>query len=193
MKIFQAEYTISAVSPKQYPEALEPEIALVGRSNVGKSSLINKIINRKNLARTSSQPGKTRTLNFYHINEAWYFVDFPGYGFAKVSKEIKSQWGKFIDQYLHEREQLVGIIQIVDMRHPPSADDLMMHQWLESIGVPYMVVVTKADKISKGQRFNNMKIIKNDLKIHPGVPMITFSAQTGEGKDDVEAWVEKLV
>lgn len=190
MKITKAEFVISAVSPKQYPELAQPEIALVGRSNVGKSSLINKFLNRKGLARTSSQPGKTQTLNFYHINEAWYFVDLPGYGYAKVSKADKSRWAKFIDEYLSKREQLVGIIQLVDLRHPPSADDIAMAEWIRHSGLPQLVVATKADKISKGRWAAHKDVIKKQLALGTDIALVLCSAETGVGIPDLTAWVE---
>lgn len=149
MKVNQAEFVISAVGPSQYPEDALPEIALAGRSNVGKSSLINCLISRKNLARTSSQPGKTQTLNYYKINQDLYFVDLPGYGYAKVSKTKREQWGKFIESYLMNRETLRLVMQLVDLRHPPSKDDQAMYEWLRHNDVPVLVVATKADKIPK--------------------------------------------
>ncbi|MDD4665950.1 MAG: ribosome biogenesis GTP-binding protein YihA/YsxC [Clostridia bacterium] len=191
MKIVQAEYMVSAVNSRQYPQSSQPEIALVGRSNVGKSSFINKFLNRKNLARTSSIPGKTQTINFYQINESWFFVDLPGYGFARVSKETKSVWGRFIDEYLYLRRQLAGIIQVVDLRHAPSADDVLMQEWLVERGLPYLVIATKADKVARGRWAQQLKIIKDNLKIHSAVPVIAFSAQTGEGRAEITAWVEK--
>lgn len=193
MKILQAEYTVSAVKPNQCPQSSEPEFALVGRSNVGKSSFINKFINRKNLARTSSTPGKTTTLNFYHINTSWYFVDLPGYGFAKTSKETQSNWGRFIDEYLYTRQQLKGIIQIVDLRHAPSKDDQSMQEWLVQRGLPYLVVATKADKVSRGQWSKHTKIIKDTLNLEPGVPLLLFSALTGDGREAITAWLENIL
>jgi len=191
MKITKAEFVISAVSPKQYPQETQPEIALVGRSNVGKSSLINKFLNRKGLARTSSQPGKTQTLNFYHINESWYFVDLPGYGYAKVSKADKSRWAKFIDEYLAKREQLAGVIQLVDLRHPPSDDDLAMAEWLRHSGLPQLVVATKADKISRSRWPAHQDIIKKQLGLAAKTEMILFSAETGAGLPELMSWVEE--
>lgn len=190
MKITSAEFIISAVGPKQYPEGSQHEIALVGRSNVGKSSLINKFLNRKGLARTSSQPGKTQTLNFYHINQAWYFVDLPGYGYAKVSKADKSRWAKFIDEYLSTRKQIVGVIQLVDMRHPPTADDIAMAEWLRHFGVPQLVVATKADKISKGRWAAHKDVIRKQLGLGPSNDFIAFSAETAAGLPELTAWVE---
>jgi len=184
---------ISAVSKKQYPAEGLPEIALAGRSNVGKSSLINKTINRKNLARTSGKPGKTQTLNFYRINEEFFFVDLPGYGFAKVSQKVKDQWAKFIEEYLSEREELKGVIQIVDLRHPPTQDDVIMYEWLQHFQLPTLVVTTKADKISRGQWQKHLKQIKEKLKLAKDQPVVIFSAETGQGVEEVQEWVEKLV
>ncbi len=193
MKITTAEFTISAVSPQQYPASFAPEIALVGRSNVGKSSLINKFLNRKGLARTSSQPGKTQTLNFYCINKSWYFVDLPGYGYARVSKELKARWGKFIEEYLKKRRQLVGVIQIIDIRHPPTKDDITMYKWLVHYQLPTLIVATKADKISRGQWLDHVKTIKTELKLEPQVPLIVFSAETGTGLEELHQWVEERI
>lgn len=192
MIIKSAEFTVSAVSSAQYPPPGQPEIALVGRSNVGKSSFINRFLNRKNLARTSSQPGKTQTINFYHINEAWYFVDLPGYGYAKASKSLQSGWARFINDYLHKRSELSGIIMIVDMRHPPSPDDVSMFKWLEQSGLPFLLVATKSDKITRGQWDKHKKIIAQGLKNSPvDLPVVVFSAQSGAGLEEVEAWVEE--
>jgi len=190
MKITGAEFTISAVSPAQYPIGYEPEIALVGRSNVGKSSLINKLLNRKKLARTSSQPGKTRTLNFYHINDTFYFVDLPGYGYAKTSLEERRSWGTFINRYLNGRRQLVGIIMLVDIRHPPSADDKTMFEWLDDCGIPYVITATKADKISRGHWQKNTQAIVKQLKPETQeLPLIVFSAENGAGAEEIWAWI----
>ena len=185
MKVTDAEITISAVGPKQYPRDVRPELALVGRSNVGKSSLINCLINRKSLARTSAKPGKTQTLNFYLINQSFYLVDLPGYGFAKVSKEIKAAWGRMIEHYLTERDNLRCVIQLVDLRHPPSADDILMFDWLKHYEIPTIVVATKADKISRGKRPQYAKQIKQQLQTSPRDTIVTFSATTGEGKDEL--------
>lgn len=193
MKIIKSEYTASAVNPNQYPVGSQPEIALAGRSNVGKSSLINKFINRKALARTSSIPGKTQTLNFYNINDSWYFVDLPGYGYAKVSKDIKNTWGKFIEDYLTSRPQLIGIIQIVDIRHPPTKDDKEMFEWLQFRGLPYLLVITKADKIPKGQWKKSTDLILKDLGGNETIPRALFSAETGEGLEFLHDWVGALL
>jgi len=192
MKITKAQLVVSAVSAKQYPDTFQPEIALVGRSNVGKSSMINKFVNRKGLARTSSQPGKTQTLNFYHINDQWYFVDLPGYGYAKVSKEEKSRWAKFIEEYLAKREQLAGIIHLVDLRHPPSDDDVAMAQWISHFNIPSLVVATKADKISRARWPAHRDVIMKKLDLADPKKIVLFSAETGAGLPDIAAWVEGI-
>ncbi len=186
MKIKTAEFIISAVSPKQYPAGDLPEIALAGRSNVGKSSFINRMVNRKSLARTSQKPGKTQTLNYYLINDAFYFVDVPGYGFAQVSKLERASWGKMIETYLLERKQLKCVIQIVDIRHEPTADDRMMMDFFKYYQLPTIVIATKADKISRGKWNKHLKQIRDGLQLEKGTPLIPFSAKTGEGKE--EAW-----
>ncbi|GGE18244.1 putative GTP-binding protein EngB [Marinithermofilum abyssi] len=185
MKIKQAEFTMSAVQPKQYPADALPEIALAGRSNVGKSSLINKLINRKNLARTSSKPGKTQTINFYRINEDLYFADMPGYGFAKVSKAVRASWGRMTEKYLTSRETLRGVIQVIDLRHPPTKDDKQMYDWLKHFGIPTIVVATKQDKIAKGKRAKHLKQVRDGLNIHGEDPLVAFSSETGEGKEEL--------
>jgi len=186
LKIKTAEFIISAVSPKQYPAGDLPEIALAGRSNVGKSSFINRMVNRKSLARTSQKPGKTQTLNYYLINDAFYFVDVPGYGFAQVSKSERASWGKMIETYLLERKQLKCVIQIVDIRHEPTADDRMMMDFLKYYQLSTIVIATKADKISRGKWNKHLKQIRDGLQLEKGTPLIPFSAKTGEGKE--EAW-----
>ena len=151
MKVTSSEIVISAVKPDQYPESDLPEFALAGRSNVGKSSFINKMLNRRGLARISSKPGKTQTLNFYLINEILHFVDVPGYGYAKVSKKEREAWGKMIETYLTNREQLKAVVLIVDLRHPPTRDDVMMYNFLKHYEIPCVVIATKADKIPKSK------------------------------------------
>lgn len=185
MKVISTEFIISAVKPDQYPTDALPEIALAGRSNVGKSSLINRMINRKKLARTSSQPGKTQTLNFYRINQQLYFVDLPGYGYAKVSRSKRAEWGKFIENYLMKREELRLLIQLVDLRHPPSKDDIAMYAWVKHIGLPVCLVTTKADKVPKGKWQKHVGIIKKDLQFVPSDKLVVFSSETGLGKDQL--------
>ncbi|GAA0333762.1 ribosome biogenesis GTP-binding protein YihA/YsxC [Bacillus carboniphilus] len=186
MIIHSAEIYISAVKPEQYPPGFEPEFALAGRSNVGKSSFINKMLNRKNLARTSSKPGKTQTLNFYHINESFYFVDVPGYGYAKVSKKEREAWGRMMETYFSSREQLKTVLLIVDLRHPPSKDDVTMYGFLKHFELNCTVIATKADKVPKGKWQKHVKIVKETLDFDPSDNLIVFSSETGEGKD--KAW-----
>jgi GTP-binding protein len=186
MKVTEAELVISAVEAKQYPKFPMPEIALAGRSNVGKSSFINKMINRKSLARTSSKPGKTQTLNFYKINQQFLFVDVPGYGFAKVPKAEREKWGQFIEEYMTIREFLRAVILLIDIRHKPSKDDQMMYEWLNHLGVNVIIVATKLDKIPKTRVHRHIKDIRETLQMPKTVPVIPFSSETGQGKD--EAW-----
>lgn len=185
MKVNQSEFIISAVRPEQYPDDGLPEIALAGRSNVGKSSLINRMINRKNLARTSATPGKTQQLNYYKINQDLYFVDFPGYGYAKVSKEQRFAWGKMMEKYLLQRDELKLVMQMVDMRHEPSKDDKMMNEWLRHHGLPLVVVATKMDKIPKTRRAKHIKVIKEALGLRPGDLFVPFSSEEGLGKEEL--------
>lgn len=186
MKVTSAEIVISAVRPEQYPEGDLPEFALAGRSNVGKSSFINKMLNRKSLARTSSKPGKTQTLNFFIINEMMHFVDVPGYGYAKVSKSERAAWGKMIETYLTTREQLRAALLIVDLRHPPTKDDVMMYDFFKHYEIPCIVIATKADKIPKGKWQKHLKVTKETLQLEKEDEIILFSSETGLGKE--EAW-----
>ena len=185
MKVNQAELVISAVRQEQYPDERIPEFALAGRSNVGKSSFINKMINRKALARTSSKPGKTQTLNFYKIEDSLFFVDVPGYGFARVSKKEREAWGKMIETYITTREQLCAVLLIVDLRHPPTKDDILMYDFLKHYQIPCLVIATKADKIPKGKWQKHLKIAKETLNFDPEDEIVLFSSETGEGKDKI--------
>lgn len=193
MKVTKSEIVISAVKREQYPEGGLPEIALAGRSNVGKSSFINKMINRKNLARTSQRPGKTQTLNFYIINEMMYFVDVPGYGFAKVSKSERDAWGRMIETYISEREPLKAVIQLIDIRHDPSKDDVLMYEWLKHFDIPVIIIATKADKIPKGKWQKHEKAIKEKLNKDPNDPIVVFSSETGYGKDQAWSTIESFL
>lgn len=193
MKVTSSEIVISAVKPDQYPVEPIPEFALAGRSNVGKSSFINKMLNRKGLARISSKPGKTQTLNFYIVNEVLHFVDVPGYGYAKVSKKEREAWGKMLETYLTTREQLRAVLLIVDLRHPPTADDIMMYEFLKHYEIPCIVIATKADKISKTKRAQHLKITKEKLDLHPHDTIIQFSSETGEGKDKAWATIQSYM
>ncbi|WP_349408055.1 ribosome biogenesis GTP-binding protein YihA/YsxC [Pseudalkalibacillus sp. SCS-8] len=193
MKINTAELIISAVKKEQYPNDMKPEIALAGRSNVGKSSFINKMINRKSLARTSSKPGKTQTLNFYLLNDFMYFVDVPGYGFAKVSKKERDAWGRMIEQYLMESEHLKAVVLLVDIRHAPSQDDQLMYDWLNHFEIPVIVVATKADKIPKGKHQKHMKTIRETLGLSKEDIVLPFSSETSFGKEKVWSAIQKHV
>lgn len=186
MKVTNAEIVISAVSKKQYPSDQLPEIALAGRSNVGKSSFINKLINRKNLARTSSKPGKTQTLNFYKINDLFYFVDVPGYGYAKVSKKEREKWGRMMEEYFQTRKTLKAVILVTDIRHEPTRDDVQMYDFVKYFELPVIVIATKLDKIPKGKRQAYLKRARETLQLEAEDALLPFSAETGEGKD--EAW-----
>jgi GTP-binding protein len=186
MKVVSSDIVISAVRPEQYPETELPEFALAGRSNVGKSSFINKMLNRKGLARISSKPGKTQTLNFYLINEILHFVDVPGYGYAKVSKSERAAWGRMIETYFTSREQLKAAVLIVDLRHPPTQDDIMMYDFLKHYGIPCVIIATKADKIPRGKWQKHLKVTKETLDLDENDHIVLFSSETGEGKD--KAW-----
>ncbi|MGE5380305.1 MAG: ribosome biogenesis GTP-binding protein YihA/YsxC [Methylocystaceae bacterium] len=193
MNFRKAAFTCSYVNINDLPTDNYPEVAFAGRSNVGKSSLINCLVGRKGLAKTSSTPGKTRMLNYYTIDEAMYLVDLPGYGFARVSQAEKRKWGCLIEDYLTKRDQLKGVIQLVDIRHPPTVDDVMMWQFLAQIQVPAVVVANKADKISRGQWLKQDKIIRETLGLGQG-KIIIFSAETRQGMEEVQrtiiSWVE---
>lgn len=191
MQVNNVDLTISAVSTKQYPATGYPEVAFVGRSNVGKSSLINKLINRKSMARTSGVPGKTQTLNFYDIESLLYFVDVPGYGYAKVSKKDRARFAAMIEEYLTTRDKLRGVVQLVDSRHEPSADDVSMYQYLNYYHVKTLVVGTKVDKTARGKRNQVASQIKRTLNLNQTDSLILFSATTGEGKDEIWQWLEQ--
>ncbi|MFD1392123.1 ribosome biogenesis GTP-binding protein YihA/YsxC [Lacticaseibacillus jixianensis] len=190
MKVNNVSLTISAVSAAQYPATGYPEIVFVGRSNVGKSSLINRLIDRKSMARTSAVPGKTQTLNFYNIEDQLYFVDVPGYGYAKVSKRDRERFAGMIEEYLSTRKPFRGAVQLVDARHLPSEDDVSMYQYLKYFNVDVLVVGTKVDKTSKAKRQTIMRDIKRTLDLNQADQLIMFSATTGEGKDAVWDWLE---
>jgi GTP-binding protein len=192
MKVTTADIVISAVRPNQYPDTQLPEIALAGRSNVGKSSFINKMLNRKALARTSSKPGKTQTLNFFLINEQIFYVDVPGYGYAKVSKKEREAWGKMIETYITTREQLRAVVLLVDLRHSPTEDDVMMYDFLKHYGIPVIIVATKADKIPKGKWEKHAKVVSDKLQIEEGDELILFSSETGMGKEKAWSVIDRL-
>ena len=191
MNYNNAEFYTSYGSFKQIPPSERTEIAFSGRSNVGKSSLINKIFNRKSLARVSAVPGKTATINFYSL-ENLYFVDLPGYGYAKVAKSDKERWGSLIEGYLHDDRELALVFQLIDFRHPPTADDLMMVNFLIDSEIPFVVVLTKADKLSKKQREERREALLTELPCAEDITIIEVSAQTGEGRDEIRAIIEEI-
>jgi GTP-binding protein len=193
MNLKNANFELSAVKPEQYPARQLPEIALVGRSNVGKSSIINSLLNRKNLALVSAEPGKTRQINFYNIDNALYFADLPGYGFARVSKAEKASWGEMIEIYLNSRKQLQLILMLVDIRHTPTEDDRIMYDWLLDRDQPRLLVATKLDKISRGQVPKQLQNIHATLAINPKDTLIPFSAVTGQGRDEVWNQIRKII
>ena len=193
MKINGVEFVTSAVRRSQYPTSKLPEFLLVGRSNVGKSSFINTIINRKNLARTSSIPGKTQTLNFYLINEKFYFVDVPGYGFARVSQKLKNKFGLMIEDYLKERDNLKMVFIIIDLRHKPTTDDILMYNYLKYYNIPVTIIATKCDKVSKNNYEKNKKIIRETLNLTEEDDLILFSAHTKIGKEEVHNQIERIL
>lgn len=172
----EVDILISAVKPEQYPELDLPEVALSGRSNVGKSTFINSMIGRKNMARTSQQPGKTQTLNFFNIDNQLIFVDVPGYGYAKVSKKQREAFGKMIETYITTREALKLVIQLVDLRHPPTEDDVLMYDFLKYYDIPTLIIATKEDKIPKGKVQKHIKIIKEKLELESGDQIISYSS-----------------
>ena len=184
--------TVCGVTSK-LPDNQMPEFAFVGRSNVGKSSLINKLVNRKALARTSQQPGKTQTINYFRLNDSFYFVDLPGYGYAKVSKELQAKWGKMIERYLLKSKQLKLIFQLVDIRHEPSAGDKQMHDWIAANKLPSIVLVTKADKVSRSQISKQLAMIRKELKLKSSDRLIACSKETGLGFDEVWGVMEEYL
>ncbi len=193
MIIKNARYELTAVKPGQYPAGNMPEVAFVGRSNVGKSSFINTMLNRKNLARVGATPGKTREINFYNLDERVYFVDLPGYGYAKVSKTKKLSWDDVVETYLYSRMQLKLIIMLVDIRHSPSEDDRVMYEWLKGNSISSIVVASKADKISRNQLKARLLDIKSALGIEGEAMPIPFSSETKQGKEEVWSVIDKII
>lgn len=182
MKIKNSQFVISAVAKSQYPDDQLPEFAFAGRSNVGKSSLINMLLNRKGLAKTSSTPGKTQLVNFYDIDGLFRFVDLPGYGFAKVSKAQKEGWGNIIDTYLNTRQNLLEVFQLVDIRHSPTREDKDMYAWIKSAGFNGIVIATKSDKLNRNQVAQQIKLIRNELGMEKDDVIISVSSQNRDGK-----------
>jgi len=193
LKIISSELEKIAGIISQYPQINLEEIAFVGRSNVGKSSFINAFLNRKNLARTSSKPGKTRTVNFYNVNNDFRLVDLPGYGYAKVSKSEKEKWKEIIETYLSNRENLLEVILIVDIRHAPSKEDVIMYNWLLEYGFTGYVIATKMDKISKGRLNKHIKIIKETLKIKDSNLILPFSSESKSNLEKIHQRIENIL
>lgn len=181
--------TVCGITSK-LPDNILPEIAFAGKSNVGKSSLINALMNRKSFARTSATPGKTQTINFYNINEELYLVDLPGYGYAKVSEQEKAKWGKLIEKYLHGSKQLKAVFLLIDIRHAPSANDKMMYEWIVAQGYHPIIIATKLDKIKRSQKDKQIKLVKQGLEVLPDTIVIPFSAETKQGRDEIWEFVE---
>ena len=187
------ELLISAVKPEQYPETGLSEVALSGRSNVGKSTFINSMIGRKNMARTSAQPGKTQTLNFYDIDSQLIFVDVPGYGYAKVSKKKREEFGKMIEAYLTQRESLKLVVQLVDIRHKPTEDDVLMYDYLKHFEIPTLIVLTKKDKIKRGQVQKQLAMVKRELELEEGDQIISYSSIKGNKQQQIWDAIESYL
>ena len=184
--------TVCGITSK-LPENLLPEIAFAGKSNVGKSSLINGLMNRKALARTSAQPGKTQTINFYHVNDAFYLVDLPGYGYAKVSVELKEKWGKLVERYLQESKQLRAVFLLIDIRHEPGANDQRMYEWIVHQGYDPIIIATKLDKINRSQVQKHLKMVRSGLGAKPETRILPYSAITRQGREEIWDLMEELL
>lgn len=184
--------TVIGVTSK-IPQNEMPEIAFAGKSNVGKSSLINVLMNRKSLARTSAQPGKTQTINFYNINQELYFVDLPGYGYAKVSREEKEKWGKMVEKYLRQSNVLRAVFLLIDIRHDPSANDKLMYDWICANGFQPIVIAMKADKINRSQLQKQVKAVRQGLGVDKETAVIPFSAQTRQGRDEIYEMIDRIL
>jgi GTP-binding protein len=193
MKILSAEFVLSAKSPAHYPPAVLPEIAFAGRSNVGKSSLINVLLNRKGLARTSVTPGRTQEINFFAVNGRIGFIDLPGYGYAKVPEKIRKNWGPMVETYLGQRQTLRLVVLILDIRRDPSPEDRQMIDWLEFYGLTFLVVLTKTDKVSRNVLIQRLKQLGMDLNLKPATPLLPFSAKTGAGKETLWREIRKVL
>lgn len=183
MNIRSAIFVLSATAPVHYPPGLLPEVAFAGRSNVGKSSLINRLLLRRGLARTSNTPGRTQEINFFSVNDAIGFVDLPGYGYAKVPEPVRRQWGPMVETYLRERRTLRLVVLLMDLRRDPSSEDLQLIEWLSFYGRPCRIVLTKADKLGRGQREARRRQVAEAIRAFPAGPMLLFSARTGEGRE----------
>lgn len=184
--------TVCGITSK-LPDNEFPEVAFAGKSNVGKSSLINALMNRKSLARTSAQPGKTQTINYYNINKEIYFVDLPGYGYAKVAKSEKEKWGKMIEKYLNTSKQLKRVYLLVDIRHEPGANDKQMYEWICHNGFEPVIIATKLDKINRSQKDKHVKMLREGLKLKKGTVIIPFSKETKQGRDEIYADIISVI
>ena len=184
--------TVCGITSK-IPQNIHPEVAFAGKSNVGKSSLINALMNRKNYARTSQQPGKTQTINFYNINDALYYVDLPGYGYANANEKVKAQWGKMIEKYLHTSKVLQAVFLLIDIRHEPSGNDKLMYEWILKQGFQPIIIATKLDKISRSQVQKHVKMIREGLKVKSGTIVIPYSAQTKQGRDEIYELIDSYL
>lgn len=184
--------TVCGITSK-LPDNQYMEVAFAGKSNVGKSSLINALMNRKALARTSAQPGKTQTINFYNINDELYFVDLPGYGYAKANESVKAQWGKMIEDYLHQSKKLIAVFLLIDIRHEPSGNDRNMYEWIVDHGFKPIIIATKLDKINRSQIQKQIKLIKQSLNVLPGTDVIPFSSQTKQGREEIYDLIDSML
>lgn len=184
--------TVCGITSK-LPDNQHMEVAFAGKSNVGKSSLINALMNRKSLARTSAQPGKTQTINFYNINDELYFVDLPGYGYAKANESVKAQWGKMIEDYLHQSKKLMAVFLLIDIRHEPSGNDRNMYEWIVNHGFKPIIIATKLDKINRSQIQKQIKLIKQSLNVLPGTDVIPFSSQTKQGREEIYDLIDSML
>lgn len=193
MKIVEANLEVIAVRRSQYPEKDLPEFMLVGRSNVGKSSFINTVLNRKNIAHISGKPGKTQTLNFYNVNKSFYLVDVPGYGYASVNKKIQEKFGKMIEEYLEKRDELIRVFMLIDFRHKPTEDDKLMYNFLKYYNLPVTVVATKVDKVGSSKMDKNKKTILDTLDLVVGDDLVLFSSVTKLGRDIILKKIEELI
>ena len=193
MKIGTVSLDIVCGVTSALPDTGEPEFAFAGKSNVGKSSLINGLMQRKSLARTSGQPGKTQTINFYHVNDAFYFVDLPGYGYASASQKARAAWGKMIERYLHTSKNLKAIFLLLDIRHAPSANDKMMYEWITASGLAPIIIATKLDKIKRSQIQKQTKLLRETLGMPNGSKVLPFSALSKDGRDEIYAEIESLL
>ena len=192
MKFREIEFLMSCGIPKQFPKADRKEIVFSGKSNVGKSSLLNALTDRKNIAKVSSSPGKTKTINFFNVEDV-YFVDLPGYGYAKTSASEKEKWGKMIENYLHTSKKLQAVFLLIDIRHDPSANDKMMYDWMVYQGFTPIIIATKLDKIKRSQIQKNVKAIREGLKVKPGTVIIPFSSETKQGRDELWEVIDSFV